>query len=48
MLKNGTDQCNCKKTKCERHGNCKECMDYHKSSKRYLVPYCKRPKKQYE
>ena len=45
MLESGLEKCNCKKTKCVRHGNCKECIDYHSQSKRYPVPYCKRPGK---
>ena len=29
---NNTD-CPCKRTKCERHGNCDECRDYHHNKK---------------
>ena len=42
MLENGKNICTCKKTKCERHGKCKECIEYHNNSKR--LPYCKRNK----
>ena len=41
MLENGKDICNCVKKSCIRHGNCKECIDYHKADNRRL-PYCKR------
>ncbi|MHB9094528.1 MAG: hypothetical protein ACYC21_07630 [Eubacteriales bacterium] len=30
MLENGQSYCTCSKTKCERHGKCSECIDYHK------------------
>ncbi len=42
MAENGLEGCNCKKKKCERYGKCIECIDYHKTNKRYTVPYCKR------
>lgn len=44
MLENGSDVCNCKKTKCVRYGNCIECLEYHNNSKSLPLPYCKRPK----
>jgi hypothetical protein len=40
MLENGSDKCNCPKIKCERHGNCKPCIEHHLKS----LPYCKRGK----
>jgi hypothetical protein len=43
VLENGLEQCNCKKKNCERHGKCKECIEYHTNNSRYL-PYCKRTK----
>jgi hypothetical protein len=44
MLENGSNICNCKKKKCERHGKCSECIEYHNNSKILPLPYCKRPK----
>lgn len=41
VLKNGLQECNCKKKKCERHGKCNECIEYHTNNSKYL-PYCKR------
>lgn len=41
MLENGLETCTCKR-KCERHGKCSECIAYHKTNRRYTVPYCKR------
>ncbi len=43
VLENGLQECNCKKKKCERHGKCSECMEYHTKNSKYL-PYCKRKK----
>lgn len=43
MLLNGKETCNCKKNKCERHGKCDECVEYHKTNKR--KPYCMRKEK---
>lgn len=39
--------CPCKRVKCERHGNCKECREYHLSPerKRRLLTACEREKK---
>lgn len=45
MLDNGMENCSCKKKKCVRHGNCKECIEYHNQSKSLRFPYCKRPKR---
>lgn len=42
MLENGLEKCNCKKTKCERFGNCEACIEHHKTHKRYPLPYCTR------
>ena len=33
-------ECPCKKIKCERHGKCQECENYH--GKKGKLPYCKR------
>ncbi|WP_394522655.1 hypothetical protein [Lacrimispora sp. JR3] len=50
MLANGTNECSCKKTNCERHGKCEECIGHHKNSSRYPKPYCmqnhRKPQKQ--
>ncbi|HEX3029491.1 MAG TPA: radical SAM protein, partial [Clostridia bacterium] len=43
MLENGQTECNCKKKKCVRYGDCEECIKHHKNSNR--PPYCKRDKK---
>lgn len=45
MLENGCEVCNCKKTKCIRHGKCKECIEHHNRTKSLSPPYCKRPPK---
>lgn len=39
MLRNGTEECNCPRTKCERHGNCDACTVHHRLNKKY-EPYC--------
>lgn len=44
MLENGSSECSCRKTKCERYGKCKECLEYHNKSERLPLPYCKRQK----
>ncbi len=41
MLENGLEKCTCKKSSCERFGNCAACIEHHKNHKRY-PPYCKR------
>lgn len=38
--------CTCKRIKCERHGNCEQCLEYHHHSRRHPVPYCQNPKHQ--
>ncbi|HTY89757.1 MAG TPA: hypothetical protein VMC84_01130 [Methanocella sp.] len=35
--------CPCPKSKCERHGYCDECRQYH--GLRSGLPYCERPKR---
>ncbi|MPN54124.1 hypothetical protein SDC9_201793 [bioreactor metagenome] len=40
MLLNGKEDCDCPKKKCARHGNCKECTQFHQDGKR--KPYCMR------
>ena len=43
MLENGLDYCTCSQKRCERHGKCAECIEYHTNkSKKYPQPYCKR------
>lgn len=41
MLENGSDKCNCKKSSCPRHGDCKACIEHHTINTKYL-PYCRR------
>ena len=41
MLENGSDKCNCKRKQCVRHGKYSECIEHHKSYKRFPLPYCK-------
>jgi hypothetical protein len=36
------DDCPCTKKKCERHGNCRQCVIYHAGSKRQRAPFCVR------
>lgn len=36
----GLTECPCKKKKCPRHGNCEECIPYHKNKGK--LPYCER------
>lgn len=43
MLENRLEKCTCKKKNCERHGNCAECIEFHKTNKH--EPYCMRKKK---
>ncbi len=33
--------CQCKRLKCDRHGNCAACKEYHTTVMKYL-PYCER------
>jgi hypothetical protein len=41
----GNPACPCKRTACERHGNCAECREHHITVKHFAV-YCDRhPKK---
>ena len=39
------ENCPCKKEKCERHGKCDECREYHAASKRQRPVYCEKEKK---
>lgn len=34
--------CPCKRIKCERHGNCEECIEHHKEKETKYEPYCMR------
>lgn len=36
--------CPCKRTKCERHGDCKACEEHHRNSKRKVLTACERLK----
>ena len=36
-------KCPCKRNNCERHGKCKECMEYHATKNKYLTA-CERLK----
>ena len=40
MLLCGMEQCPCVRKKCERFGNCEECVAHHKTHKKYKEPYC--------
>ena len=41
------EQCPCKRTKCERHGNCEQCREHHKTVKKNVQVACERqPKKE--
>ncbi len=33
--------CNCPKTECPRHGNCMECVEFHKANSD-KIPFCLR------
>ncbi len=46
MLECGSDTCPCVIKKCVRYGNCAECIEHHKTHKKYPEPYCKRPRKE--
>lgn len=39
VLANGKEYCDCSNEKCERHGNCIECIKYHGET---MLPRCKR------
>lgn len=43
MLENGNIKCSCKNSKCIRHGNCKDCIEHHKTTSKNKLPHCKRP-----
>jgi hypothetical protein len=42
MLICGTEKCPCVRKKCERYGKCEECIEHHKTHKKYPLPYCQR------
>lgn len=42
MLHNGLEECNCKRTKCERFGKCDECLAHHKEKGK--PPFCEKLK----
>jgi len=33
--------CNCPKTECPRHGNCNDCVEFHKTEGK-KIPFCLR------
>jgi len=39
------DECCCIRKNCIRHGKCEECIEYHRTSKKYPEPYCERKRK---
>ncbi len=42
-------KCPCKRTKCEHHGKCEECIAHHKEKETKYPPYCmKKTKKNKE
>lgn len=43
ILESGSEECPCKRVKCERRGKCAECLEHHKTMKN--PPYCKREKR---
>ncbi len=40
--RNQNTKCPCKKLKCERHGNCDACREYHKTDGNKYIPVCER------
>ncbi len=44
---NNNENCSCKRTKCERHGDCDACRLHHTNDKKN-VPACDRIKKKLE
>jgi HEPN domain-containing protein len=46
MLECGTDSCPCVIRKCARFAKCEECIEHHKTHKKYPEAYCKRPRKE--
>ena len=42
VLANGLEKCSCVRVRCERYGKCEECINHHKTHKRYPLPYCQR------
>ena len=42
LLVNGLEKCSCVRVRCERYGKCEECINHHKTHKRYPLPYCTR------
>lgn len=41
-MKYDAANCPCKRLKCERHGDCKACIEHHHTSKRKLYTYCEK------
>ena len=46
MLACGSDSCPCVIKKCVRYGKCEECIEHHKTHKKYPEPYCMRLRKE--
>ncbi|WP_312106135.1 hypothetical protein [Lachnoclostridium sp.] len=44
-MKKEVMKCICKRTKCERHGKCEECITHHNENKKSGLPYCQRKTK---
>lgn len=44
MMQQG--KCPCRRKKCERHGNCAACVEYHQTQNRKYAVACKRSKKE--
>jgi hypothetical protein len=42
------ENCPCKRTECERHGNCTACREHHSSLKGKSLTYCERLKEKEE
>lgn len=47
-MKSYSTVCPCKRTKCERHGNCSECMLHHRNSNKQPLTACERKIKKEE
>lgn len=41
MAQELNSNCNCPKTECPRHGNCMECVEFHKNNSD-KIPFCLR------
>jgi hypothetical protein len=41
-MENKNDNCPCKRTKCERYGDCIACKEHHNTSDKKLLTACER------